>query len=98
MNAGLAPPQLGVHRRGRICSTLRSSITPIAKDVAEVVEAVAVDHGISNDQANTLYAQALDSIEAFRRPGGYADALHGSNDPVDRLMEFLGRTSIRGCA
>ena len=61
----------------------------------DLADSVAVDHGISDDQANTLYAQALESIEAFRRPGGYGDALQGSNDPVDRLMEFLGRTSIR---
>ena len=61
----------------------------------DLADSVDVDHGISDDQANALYTEALESIEAFRRPGGYADALQGSNDPVGRLMAFLGRTSVR---
>ena len=61
----------------------------------DLADSVDVDHGISDDQANALYAEASGSIEAFRRPGGNAAALQGSNDPVSRLMAFLGRTSVR---
>ena len=61
----------------------------------DLADSVDVDHGISDDQANALYTEALESIEAFRRPGGYAEALQGANDPVSRLMAFLGRSSVR---
>ena len=61
----------------------------------DLADSAGIDHGISDDEANDLYAEALEAIEAFRGPGGYADALEGSNDPVGRLMAFLGRTSIR---
>jgi len=61
----------------------------------DLADSAGTHHGISDAEANALYAEALNAIEAFRGPGGYADAVDGSNDPVGRLMAFLGRTSIR---
>ena len=62
----------------------------------DVADATGVAHGIDAASAADAHAQLQPVLDGLRGPGLFAEAVEASSDDtVDQLMAFLGRTSVR---
>ena len=62
----------------------------------DIADATGIDHGIDGASATAALAAMAPMAERMRGPGRFDDAvITDSDDPVDQLIAFLGRTSVR---